>query len=734
MTDRKVLIFAGTTEGRKLAEVLAENGVACVVCVATEYGAQVMREAESHMAARYGEWIDLRQGRLDADEMRALMQDEAFPVVVDATHPFAVEVSENIRLSAKRCGVLYLRLKRDTGMGGKSLGKGRGIEEIHYFADSSSCAEFLSRTQGNVLLTTGSKELAMFCAEEGLQERLYVRVLPGLESIRLCDQAGIPGSRILALQGPFSTELNYALLKQYQISWMVTKESGPAGGYAEKIEAAQKAGIPVCVIGNPEKGEGLSFAQTVERLRDILGVLLPLRRKPEIALIGMGMGSREGLTVEAWQTCREAEYIFGAQRLLEIAKEIGPQRRAETAYYPYYLSEDILPCLDELLEQAYEDPGRPLHIAILFSGDSGFYSGCEKLYQDLQKWQEQNPSRIRVYPGISSVSYLAAMTGMSWQDAGIVSSHGKGTKDQWAAQLLRTVREHEKTFVLTSGVEDVRIIGELMQQETDDRAASGSAPRISIVTGESMSYPEQEVRERTPRECMELTEKGIYTCLILNRGLSKEIGKEKCPGAGEEMPYRTITHGLPDSAFLREEKITIPMTKEEVREVAISKLHLTPNAVVYDIGSGTGSVSVEIARLDPGLTVYALERKEEAVELTRRNAEKFGLGNLKVIRTLAPEGMDVLPAPTHAFIGGSDGHMKEILDKLRSQNPAVRVVVTAVCLETLTELMKLLECPEYTNVEIVNLQASRARQLGRYHLMQAENPIYIVAFDGKEPE
>ena len=692
MTDKKVLIFAGTTEGRRLAEILLAEGVPCCVCVATEYGSQVMKEHSL---------LELLQGRLDVTGMERLMRRGDFCAVVDATHPYAVEVSKNIREGAASCGLEYLRLKRNTKKKSGCPGTGEALEDLYYFPDNEACAEFLRQKDGNILLTTGSKELSVYCKEHSLKERLYVRVLPGMESIGICEKMEIPGKQIIALQGPFSEELNYVLLKQYQVKWLVTKESGAAGGYEEKLLAAKRGGACVCVIGSPSEEEGLSFDRVCGELGRLYKKAIHRKRKLLISLIGVGMGDRENLTVEAWEAYNRSEYVFGAKRLLEI----GDAGKC----YPYYLAEDILPCLEEILKEDLLQ--EEIRVSVLFSGDTGFYSGCDSLYAALQKWAEPMGDNviIRIYPGISSVSYLAAATGYSWQDAAILSVHGKA---DWEKQFVATVQKHAKTFVLTSGGRDVRMIGRLLEK------MQGGSEKFSLFTGYRLSYADQEVVLRTPEECGQLEKEGIYTCLVLNSGFRDH----ECPKIREQ-----ITHGLPDADFIRGE---VPMTKEEVREVVISKLHLTRDAVVYDIGSGTGSVAVEIAKCSPKISVYALEHKETGVELIRKNVEKFGVSNLTVVQTHAPEGLDRLPAPTHVFIGGSDGCMKQILEQLQTiKRASIRVVITAVSLETLAEVTDIIREMQLTQTEIVNLQVSRSRALGRYHLMQAENPVTIVAFD-----
>jgi len=203
----KVLIYAGTTEGRLLAQELSRAHIACDVHVATEYGQMVMPELAG---------VKVCVGRLDVEEMRALLKKKGqnnYAAVVDATHPFATEVSANIRESTKGSGIPYLRLQRRMDDGICSIPENEGMKEragtVHVFADYESCVQALTDTSGNILLTTGSKELAVFAP---LKERLFVRVLPGLESIGLCEKAGIRGKQILAMQGPFSEEMNLAMI------------------------------------------------------------------------------------------------------------------------------------------------------------------------------------------------------------------------------------------------------------------------------------------------------------------------------------------------------------------------------------------------------------------------------------------------------------------------------------------------------------------------------------------
>lgn len=679
---KKVLIFSGTTEGRKLAETLAQAEIPATVCVATEYGKQVMPLLEG---------VCVHQGRMDLLGMQEFIKAGEFFAAVDATHPFATEVSKNIRESAGQQNIPYFRLKRETK---NRMHKGEQERKKEaWFSCHEECAKALEKETGNILLTTGSKNLEVYCKNENLKNRLYARVLPSAESLEICDRAGLKGKQILAMQGPFSEELNLALIRQFDIRYLVTKESGITGGFTEKALAAEQAGIRLCVIGNPEKEEGFSFSELCVKLEEVTGIQIPVKNKMKISLVGVGMGGIQTLTKEAADVISCADYLFGAKRLLD-----GFCIKGEA--FPYYLASDILPVLEQVSAQA---AGKEISVAVLFSGDSGFYSGCENLYHRLLEWKQERKEEIsiRIYPGISSVSYFAAACGMSWQDGKIVSVHGKGGRASWEAELLEAVRYHEKTFLLVSGAQDVREVGCVLRE--------AGLLECKIILGYQLSYREETIKELTPAACEQVQGEGLYICAILHKPCEKKY----------LAPEKT------DLDFLREE---VPMTKEEVRQTAICKLHLTEGAVVYDIGSGTGSVAVEIADRSAGIKVFAIEQKAEAAELIRRNIQKFHTPNVTIISAKAPEGLRELPAPTHVFLGGTGGNLSEILDVLREKNPAVRVVMTAVSLETVSEITKIQREMQLKDAEVVQLQVSRAKTAGNYQLMRAENPVYIFSF------
>lgn len=687
---KKILIFAGTTEGRKLSEYLAEAEINHTICVATEYGAIVLRQHPL---------IKVHQGRMNQEQIAEFISNGKFDVVVDATHPFAKEITYNIQAALKemeRIGISipYLRLKRD------------GITErengITYFETNEECVKALEDTEGNILLTTGSKELYKYCVSEGIKHRLYVRVLPSVESLSLCTEQGICGKQVIAMQGPFTAEMNEAIIRQYEIAYLVTKESGVPGGYQEKINAAKRTGVRIFVIGCSDEGEGYSFSEICQKLEDIGGEKFraknQIKENMEIILAGIGMGHVNGLTKEVERVISEADILLGAERMLNAVYS-----KAER--HPFYQAEQVIPYLHDIQSGSLFEENKK--VVILFSGDSGFYSGCQPLYAALEKeiTEGRIKASLRIFPGISSIAYLASCIGESYHDAAVYSIHGKKLYN-----LAHRIKSRSKTFLITSGVKDINQLGELL---TD-----AGMQKCEIITGYQLSYEEQRVERHTPLECMELKEEGLYTCFVKN-------------------PYATqrrLTHGVADGQFIRDR---VPMTKEEIREVSICKLRLKEKAVVYDIGSGTGSIAIEIAGISDDIQVYAVEQKHEAVLLIEKNKKKFELQNVTVVESRAPEGLTELPMATHAFIGGSGGRLKEILVSLRQMNPDMRVVVNAVSMETICEMREILSMDDMIKEEeIVQLQVSRAKKAGNYHLMQSENPVWICAFDfcGKEPE
>ncbi|MDO4891180.1 MAG: precorrin-6A reductase [Coriobacteriaceae bacterium] len=251
----EVLVFGGTTEGREIAEWLGSRG-SCTVYISslTEYGGSLVNGLPH---------VHALTGRMLPEQMETLMREHAFSCVIDATHPYAVGVSANIAACAEDCGLSLYRVLRE----GEPEGPWTG------FDTAAQAAVYVAKRPGKVLLTTGSKDLAVYVAAiSDYRERLYVRILPMASSIAAADELGIPASHIVAMQGPFSRELNKALLREFDIGIMVTKASGAAGGFWEKVEAAGECGVELVVIHRPVETEGYSLYRVKQMLTSVHGL------------------------------------------------------------------------------------------------------------------------------------------------------------------------------------------------------------------------------------------------------------------------------------------------------------------------------------------------------------------------------------------------------------------------------------------------------------------------------
>ena len=645
----KVIVFAGTTEGYELCRFLSEHQISVYACAATEYGGKALTETP---------YLHIHTGRLSREEMEAFFLKEAPNFVLDATHPYAAEVTDNIKSACEKTGFFYQRVLRE---------QGRQAEKAVYVESTEAAAEFLNTTEGNVLLTTGSKELKKFLGVKDYKERLYARVLSLPSVMEECSAAGFEGKHLIGMQGPFSRELNEAMLRQFHCRYLVTKDSGKAGGFQEKIDAAFSCGAIPVIIGRPLKEEGLSLVECKKWLSQKFGFSL----KPQITLLGIGMGSRDTLTIEGEKALEKAELLIGARRIADSVK-----MPHHTVIYEYD-SEKILKCIEE--NSQYE------HIVIALSGDVGFYSGAKKLLHNLGE-------DTRVICGISSVVYFMAKAGLSWDDAKIVSAHGRN------CNLVSLICHSKKVFSILGTKDGISsLAGRLVSYGMGD---------VLLYVGENLSYENEKIFVKPAKELVSYEGDTLCVVCAYNENASELMS----------------THGIKDECFIRGKA---PMTKEEVRTVSLMKLGLSEDSVCYDVGAGTGSVAVEMALRAHQGKVYAIEKKEDALALILENKKKFAADNLEIVGGCAPEAMEELPVPTHAFIGGSSGNLKDIIRLLLNKNPEVKIVINCITLETVGEAMEAIREFDFQERDIVQMSVSRSKEVGRYHMMMGENPIYI---------
>ena len=393
----------------------------------------------------------------------------------------------------------------------------------------------------------------------------------------------------------------------------------------------------------------------------------------EINIIGMGM-SEKTLTAEALALINDADILIGAKRLINEFSELNKPS------YNAYLSNDIL----EIIEKTDAEK-----IAILVSGDVGFYSAAEKLTETLKDY---SPNLIA---GISSVSYFFAKCSLPWKDANLISCHGLDTN------IVSSVRRNRFTFALTG-----KNIPELQKELVKYGFAD-----LKVWIGEDLGSDEESIQESMISD-LEGKEFSSLTVLIIEN---------------PDFDSRIRT-GIPDEEFIRGK---VPMTKSEVRAVCLSKLALSPNDIAYDIGCGTGSVTIEMAFSAYDGKVYAFDKNEEAIALLEQNCQKFHLDNVEPLCGLAPECLKGLPVPDVAFIGGSSGNMEEIVSYLHGTNNEMRFVITAVTIESAMAGLDSLKNVGISG-DIVQVAVSKGRQIGDLHMLMAQNPIFIISGSGQD--
>lgn len=392
-----------------------------------------------------------------------------------------------------------------------------------------------------------------------------------------------------------------------------------------------------------------------------------------VTLIGMGSGQPENLTLQGLAALRQADLILGARRLLAVLPAGCTENRA-AAYRPDEVA--------ELLQTSGAE-----NAVLVYSGDTGFYSGASAMMEKL----EALGVRARVLPGLSSIQLLAAALGRPWQGWNLVSAHGR------ICDPVAECMQGRPTFFLTGGSEDPATLCAQL-------AAEGFGD-VQAVVGQCLGTPEEKIFRGSVKELAAGRFNSLSVLLV---------------EAAEVLPRRAP--GLPDEAF---ERGDVPMTKQEVRAAVLAKLAVRPEDILWDVGAGTGSVSVELALAAPRGRVYAVECRPEGCALIKANREKFRTRNLVLVEGLAPAALSDLPAPDAVFIGGSKGSLAAIVDAALDKNPDACICVSAIALETLSAAVAALTAKGRT-VQVSQIAVSRAKAMGGLHLMMAQNPIYLI--------
>ena len=395
-----------------------------------------------------------------------------------------------------------------------------------------------------------------------------------------------------------------------------------------------------------------------------------------IAVIGVGPGAEDGLTLRARAEMERAECVFAARRHAHLAPE-GRLRPLEP--------------LSEALTAIGREREAGRRVAVLVSGDTGVYSMLPLLERTF------GAEAVRAVPGVSALQALCAALGESWQEACVLSGHGRELPPQ---ALCRAVRSHAGTLLFCDKRHDPAWICRTL--------LNGGLGGVEVAVGERLSYADERITRGSPEELCGAEFDPM--CMVRVRNPQPVSAREHI--------------GLDDGAF---ERGATPMTKREIRTLALAALRLEEDSVVWDVGAGTGSVSVECARACPWGTVWAIERDEDAVELIRANVRRFALQNVEVVPGSAPGALQGLPAPTHVFLGGCGGAAGEVIALIESLGRPVRLVANAVTLESAAELMERLK--GWQGLEASQVAVSRLDKVGRYRMFRAQNPVFVISAD-----
>ena len=402
-----------------------------------------------------------------------------------------------------------------------------------------------------------------------------------------------------------------------------------------------------------------------------------------INLVGIGLGNPNLLTKAAISALERSSVIIGAKRIVDSVKEDFPNKK----YFTEYNTDKIIEIIRENTDS---------ETAVVFSGDISLFSGSLKLFDKLKALVEEKDFKdcnINTYPGISSLSYLCAKSNTDISKVKILSFHGK------EELLYHNIDSNEFTFIITSKGEGVK--------EICRKLIAFGFFDLDIILGENLSYENERITKAKASKIIEMEISDLNCMLISNPDADK-----------------SISIGLPDEVFARDK---VPITKSEVRAVIMSKLDICPNSICYDIGAGSGSISIEMSRLAYEGKVYAIEKNPLAVELIKKNIHNFSAENIELIHAKAPDGLDNILDADKIFIGGSGGELISMMEMIFTSKKNPTIVISAITMETIaqiTDIVKLAKEKGY-DTEITAVNVSKSKEVGPYNMMIAQNMVFI---------
>lgn len=397
-----------------------------------------------------------------------------------------------------------------------------------------------------------------------------------------------------------------------------------------------------------------------------------------INLIGIGLGNPNLLTKAAYTAISNSSIIIGAKRIVDSIRSdfIGKK------FFLEYNTEKIA---DIIKSNAGSE------ISVIFSGDISLFSGGSKLFERLKAFKN---CKINTFPGISSLSYLCAKTNIDISKVKILSFHGKDEL------LYHNIDSNEYTFIITSNGEGAK--------EICRKLISFGFFDLDITLGENLSYDNERITTAKPGDFLDMDISDLNCMIIYNPDSDK-----------------AISFGLHDEVFARDK---VPITKSEVRAVILSKLDINSDSICYDIGAGSGSVSIEMAGLAYEGKVYAIEKNPVAIELIKKNIHNFNAENIELIFAKAPEGLEHILEADKIFIGGSGGELNAVMDMIFASQKHPTIVISAITLETVAQITDILKkAKEYGyDTEVTAINVSKSKEVGPYNMMMAQNMVFIA--------
>lgn len=732
----KILLFGGTSEGRELAASLAELAWPALVSVTESYGAKLL---DPVLQAWPQAPLEIHQGALEEEAIEELLREKEIGLLIDAAHPFAARLHANAAAAAARQGLPLWRIIREsTGIGEPPQGLPESARERSFASLDELLTALLqedSSRYSSIYSTLGVKEAAQLTRLPDFASRLYLRILPLTRNLQTVLDAGYLPAHVCCMQGPFSEAINRAMFQDSGAELVLSKESGPSGGFPEKRAAAAALGLAFWWI-RPPRAEGelattegqarasarreLSLEEATAELQQMAAlpalpqplqpsatstgkesaalaeatqspapasakaIELPQKAEvqhPRLTIVGFGMSAAQ-LSAEASQAIAAASQLYGAPRLLEEVRSISAYHGQPLI--PAYTEKELRPLLQALPADATA--------VLLVSGDSGFYSAAAGLSQKLAAFQP------RCLPGISSPSAFFAKLGQPWQDVLLLSAHGQDLP------LVAAVRRHPKVCLLLGNN-----LATLCQRLTD--YGFGDLPAI---LGENIDRPGERIRRARVVDFL-TTEAATLALLCIEN--PQADGRALC--------------GIPDAAFQRGPR---PMSKAATRALLLHTLAPHPRDILWDVGAGSGACSVELALAAYAGQVFAVDEAAEAGPLIEANARRFHLANIHFCRGHAPQALETLPDPDAVFIGGSGAALPAILEAAMARPSCCRIVLTAITVETVSSVLQDVQQRTGWTAETVQLQLSRSHPAGGKHMILAENPVFLITLQRQEVE